>query len=81
MRLPADQWVEILNDAKDEFEVDGAAAVSSSWRVEEKDPLYIGDIKIADGMNAGAWLLALDACMTDERTARLLASLRRAGLF
>ncbi|MEW8689350.1 MAG: hypothetical protein AB2556_26300 [Candidatus Thiodiazotropha sp.] len=27
VRLPADQWVEILNDAKEEFEVDGAAAV------------------------------------------------------
>ena len=27
---PADEWVEILNDAKDEFEVDGTAAVSST---------------------------------------------------
>ena len=27
VRLPADQWVEILNDAKDEFEVDGISAV------------------------------------------------------
>ncbi|MEW8615619.1 MAG: hypothetical protein AB2610_20880 [Candidatus Thiodiazotropha sp.] len=34
VRLPADQWVEILNDAKDEFEVDGASAVFSTWRVE-----------------------------------------------
>ncbi|MEW8689384.1 MAG: hypothetical protein AB2556_26470 [Candidatus Thiodiazotropha sp.] len=31
-RLPADQWVEILNDVKDEFEVDGAVAIFSSWR-------------------------------------------------
>ena len=33
VRLPADQWVEILNDAKDEFEVDGASAVFSTWKV------------------------------------------------
>ena len=33
--LPADQWVEILNDVKDEFEVDGASAVFPTWRVEE----------------------------------------------
>ena len=32
VRLPADQWVEIINDAKDEFEVDGASAVFSTWR-------------------------------------------------
>ena len=30
VRLPADQWVEILKDAKDEFEVDGASAVFST---------------------------------------------------
>ncbi|MEW8587413.1 MAG: hypothetical protein AB2531_16740 [Candidatus Thiodiazotropha sp.] len=52
MILPADQWVEILKDAKDEFEVNGAAAVFSSWKVEEEDPLDIGDIEIADSMNA-----------------------------
>ncbi|MEW8689181.1 MAG: hypothetical protein AB2556_25445 [Candidatus Thiodiazotropha sp.] len=33
MRLPAHQCVEILNDAKEEFEVDGAAVVFSSLRV------------------------------------------------
>ena len=49
MRLPADQWVEILNDAKDEFEVDGASAVFYPWRVEEDDLLDIGDIEIANG--------------------------------
>ena len=47
VRLPADQWVEILNDAKDEFEVYGASAVFSTWREEEDDPLKIGDIEIA----------------------------------
>ena len=31
VRIPANQWVEILNDAKDEFEVDGASAVFSTW--------------------------------------------------
>ena len=49
VRLPADQWVVILNDAKDECEVDGASAVFSPWRVEEDDPLDIGDIEIANG--------------------------------
>ena len=57
VRLPADQWVEIL-DAKDEFEVDGASAVFSTWRVEEGDPLDIDDIEIADGMHARAGRLA-----------------------
>ncbi|MEW8689082.1 MAG: hypothetical protein AB2556_24950, partial [Candidatus Thiodiazotropha sp.] len=51
-RLPADQWVEILNDAKEEFEVDGAAAVFSLWRVVEEDPLDIGDFEVADGIHA-----------------------------
>ena len=41
MRLPANQWVEILNDAKDEFEVNGGSAVFSTWRMEEDDPLDI----------------------------------------
>ena len=41
VRLPADEWVEILNDAKDEFEVDGATAVFSTWRVEGEDPLTL----------------------------------------
>ena len=75
MRLPADQWVEILKDAKDEFEVDGASAVFSTWRVEEDDPLDIGDIEIADGMHARAGRLALNARMTDVRATQLLAAL------
>ncbi|MEW8689139.1 MAG: hypothetical protein AB2556_25235 [Candidatus Thiodiazotropha sp.] len=72
VRLPAYQWVEILNDAKEEFEVDGAAAVFSSLRVEEEDPLDIGDIEVADGIHPRAGRLALDARMTDKRAARLL---------
>ena len=75
VRLPADQWVEILNDSKDEFEVDGASAVFSTWRVEEDDPLDIGDIGIADGMHARAGRLALNARMTDIRATQLLAAL------
>ena len=75
VRLPADQWVEILNDAKDEFEVDGASAVFSTWRVEEDDPLDIGDIEIADGIHARAGGLALKARMTDVRATQLLAAL------
>ena len=75
VQLPKDFWVEILTDAKDEFEVDGAAAVFSTWRVEEEDPLDIGEVEIADGIHARAGRLALDARMTDARAARLLAAL------
>ena len=75
VRLPADQWVEILNDAKDEFEVDGAYGVFPTWRVEEDDLLDIGDIEIADGMHARASRLALNARMTDVRATQLLAAL------
>ena len=62
MRLAADQWVE-LKDGKDEFEADGAAAVFSMWKVEEES-----DVDGADRLD-------LDARMTDERAARLLAIL------
>ena len=75
VRLPADQWVEILNDAKDKFEVDGASAVFSTWRVEEDDLLDIGDIEVANGMHARAGRLALNARMTDVRATQLLAAL------
>ena len=76
VRLPAyEPWVEILNDAKDEFEVDGAAAVFSTWRIEGEDPLDIGDVEIADGMHARAGRLALDARMADVRDTQLLAAL------
>ena len=76
VRLPAyEPWVEILNGAKDEFEVDGAAAVFSTWRAEGEDPLDTGDVKIADGMHATAGKLALDARMSDVRATRLLAAL------
>ena len=76
VRLPADaSWVEILNDAKDEFEVDGAAAVFSTWRVEGEDPLDIGVVEIADGMHARASRLALDARIADVRATQLLAAL------
>ena len=76
MRLPAyEPWVEILNDAKDEFEVDGAAAVFSTCRAKGEDPLEIGDVEIADGMLARAGRLALDARMADVRATQLLAAL------
>ncbi|MEW8333809.1 MAG: hypothetical protein AB2692_22955, partial [Candidatus Thiodiazotropha sp.] len=79
VRLPDDKWVEILNDAKEEFEVDGAAAAFSTWRVEEEDPLDIGDIEVADGIHARAGRLALDARITDERATRLLDNLPEGG--
>ena len=75
MRLPADQWVEILHDAIDEFEADGASAVFSTCRVEEDDPLDIDDIEITDGKHARAGRLALNARMTDVRATQLLAAL------
>ncbi len=79
MRLPADEpCVEMLNDAKDEFEVDGATAVFSTWRVEAEDPLDVSDVEIADGMHARAGRMALDASMTDGITTRRI---RRANLF
>ena len=62
----------MLADAKDEFEVDGAAAVFSTWRVEREDPLDVGDVEIVDGIYARAGRLALDSRMTDARAARLL---------
>ena len=75
-RLPVyEPWVEILNDAKDEFEVDGAAAVFSTWRVEREDPLDVGDLDINDGIYARAGRLALDARMADDRATQLLAAL------
>ena len=43
VRLSGDeQWVGIRSNAKDEFDVDGASAVFSTWRVEEEDTLDIG---------------------------------------
>ncbi|MEW8688974.1 MAG: hypothetical protein AB2556_24410 [Candidatus Thiodiazotropha sp.] len=75
VRLPADQWVEIFNDAKDEF--DGAAAVFMEG--EEDDPLDIGDIEVADGIHVRAGRLVPDARMTDEMAARLLDSLPEGG--
>ena len=76
VRLPADEsWVEALTEAKEEFEVDGAAAVFSTWRVEAEDPLDTGDVKVAAGMYARAGRIALDSRMTKERAAALLAAL------
>ena len=76
VRLPADEsWVEILNDAKAEFEVDGATAVFSTWRVEAEDPLDVGDVEIADGEMVRGGRLALDARMTDQRATQILVAL------
>ncbi|GFS16362.1 hypothetical protein ElyMa_001471000 [Elysia marginata] len=86
-------WVELINDAKDEFEVDGAAVVFSSWRVAivKEGPLTADDADEADDFlrmydhitdEATAYVLdlfrdyhELDACITDERAARLLNGL------
>ena len=81
MSLPADRWVEILNDAKGEFEVDGAFAVFSTWRMEEVDPVDISDNEIADGMHARAGRLALNARMTDVMVPNFLQLSQSAILF
>ena len=65
----------MLVDAKDEFKVDGAATVFSTWRAEREDPLDVGDVEIVDGIHARAGRLALDSRMTDARAVRLLAAL------
>ena len=59
---PDEPWVDFVNIAKDEFEVDGAGAVFSTWRVQE--PELLGGSKLVS-----------DARMTDERAARLLGSI------
>ena len=76
VRLPADElWVEILKDAKDDCEVDGATTSFSTWRVETEDSLDIGGVEIADGIEARAGRMVLGASMTDGRAERLLATL------
>ena len=74
-------WFEMLDDAKDEFEVDGAAAVFSTWRIEREDPLDICNIEIVEGIHARAGRLALDSRMTDARAVQLLAALPRDTVF
>ena len=78
-RVPHLERLEILNDAKDEFEVDGAAAVFSTWRVEREGPLDVGDLDITEGIYARAGRLALDARMADVRATQLLAALPGGG--
>ena len=43
LELPADEWVELMSDAKEEF--DGAAVVFSTWRVEEEGEVADGDTR------------------------------------
>ena len=60
MELPDEPSAEAIQDAKAEFEFDGAAAVFSTWwELQEDSPVKI------------------DATMTDERAAALLAEFRR----
>jgi len=66
-----EQWVEILNDAKDQFLVDGALACFSTWRVEVEDAFDLGDIQVTDGIEARAGKIALDARMSDTRSKAL----------
>lgn len=62
--LPADQWVEVLKNAKVELEDDGAEPVFTTWRVEEEELLDVGNVKIADSMPESGERLALNASMT-----------------
>ena len=56
VRVPAnEQWGELMSEAMAEFEVDGATAAFSTWRIETEDPLH------SDGIEALAdWHLMLD---------------------
>ena len=55
---PDEPWVDLVNIAKEEFEVDNAIAVFSTRRVQEED--------------SNEFRLILDACMADRQSARLL---------
>lgn len=59
---PGEPWVDFVNIAKDEFEVDCASTVFSTWRVQEAE--LLGGNKIVS-----------DARMVDEQVARLLGSI------
>jgi len=61
VNLPKEHWVDMIKEAKEEFELDGATSVYSTWRVEK------GDI---DGN-----LVEFDATMSDERASKLLQKL------
>ena len=79
--LSADDSVGLLTVATEEFEVDGAAAVFSTWRVEEDDPLRIGDIEIDESFYFQIGQVVLDARMTDERAQGCLRASFRARFF
>ncbi|KAK2167333.1 hypothetical protein LSH36_29g03000 [Paralvinella palmiformis] len=53
-------WVELLHNAKDEFDIDDTTAVFSTWRVEGKDQ---GDAEVTDGL-VRADQMTLDASLT-----------------
>lgn len=65
VQLPIDDWenllwIMVLARAKDEFKVDGAVAVYSTWKAQTGDT------------NKGEKIKVLDATMKDDRAARLL---------
>ena len=60
-------WVQMLADAKDEFEVDGTAAVFSTWRVEREDLLDVGNVEIVEGIHARAGRPAGTGLSDDRR--------------
>lgn len=77
IQLPADEsWVQILNNAKDEFEAHDIIAVFSTWRDEVEDSLDVGDAETADGIHAQVGRMVFDASMTDARAARLLVAIK-----
>ena len=65
---PNEPWVDLVNAAKDKFEVDDAIAVFSTWRVH------------VQGEDGNGFRLVSDAHMTDGRAARLLGSIPEGGL-
>ena len=61
VQLPAEPWVDYLSDTKDEFEVDDAIAVFSTFRVEVDDPRRGG--------------MVLDTRLIDVRVGQLIRGL------
>lgn len=51
---PNETWVELLNVAKDEFEVDDAIAVFSTWRVQGDGGNVVLDARMTD-RRQGCW--------------------------
>ena len=64
----------------DKFEVDGAATIFATRRVDVGDPFTLANVGITEGMHARASSMDCNANMTDWRVAMLLAALPQGQL-